>query len=61
MAEDIVILGAKRTPNGAFQGELSGVTATQLGSVAIEGALKDAGLDPSLVEDVLMGCGISSM
>jgi len=56
MAEDIVILGAKRTPNGAFQGELSGVTATQLGSVAIEGALKDAGLDPSLVEDVLMGC-----
>ncbi len=56
MTEDIVILGAKRTPNGSFQGELSGLSAPQLGSFAIKGALKEAGISPSLVEDVLMGC-----
>lgn len=56
MSEDIVILGAKRTPNGSFQGELSGLTAPQLGSFAIRGALQEAGVSPSDVDDVLMGC-----
>jgi acetyl-CoA C-acetyltransferase len=56
MAEEVVILGAKRTPLGAFQGELSAVKATQLGSIAIQGALEESHLSPSEVEEVLMGC-----
>lgn len=60
MTEEVLILGAKRTPIGAFQGELSGVKATQLGSIAIEGALKEAGLSPDHVEEVLMGCVLSA-
>mgnify|MGYP001449171040 CR=1 FL=1 len=56
MTEDILILGAKRTPIGAFLGELSAVKATQLGSIAIQGALQDASLSPTKVEEVLMGC-----
>jgi len=56
MTEDVFIMGAKRTPIGAFQGELSNAKATQLGSIAIHGALEDAHLSPSVVEEVLMGC-----
>ncbi len=60
MAEEVMILGAKRTPIGAFQGELSAVKATQLGSIAIQGALEDASFSPSEVEEVLMGCVLSA-
>lgn len=56
MTEEVVILGAKRTPMGAFQGAFSAVTATQLGSIAIQGALADATLSSSEIEKVLMGC-----
>ncbi len=56
MTEDVYILGAKRTPNGSFQGTLYPLKAPQLGSIAIQGALQDAGLKPDLVEDVFMGC-----
>lgn len=56
MTEDILILGAKRTPIGAFLGELSAIKATQLGTIAIQGALQDASLSPTKVEEVLMGC-----
>ena len=55
MADDIVILGASRTPLGAFQGAFSSVSATELGSVAIKGALEDAKVDAGSVEEVLMG------
>ncbi|MFI5344689.1 MAG: thiolase family protein [Chlamydiales bacterium] len=58
MLEDVVILGAKRTPNGSFQGELYPLRAPELGSVAIKGALEDAGISPNLVEEVFMGCVI---
>lgn len=54
--EEIVIVSAARTPIGAFQGELSQVSAPQLGSTAIEAALKKADLDPSLVNETIMGC-----
>lgn len=54
--EKVIILGAKRTPFGAFLGELSAVKATQLGSVAIQGALHEANLSPSQVDEVWMGC-----
>ncbi len=52
---DVVILGAGRTPIGKFQGGLSGVPATQLGAIAIKAALERAGLDPALLAEVIMG------
>ena len=54
-SDPIVICGAARTPLGAFQGAFSGVSATELGSVAIRAALKDAGVSSAEVDEVLMG------
>ncbi len=56
MAREVVIVGAARTPIGAFQGALSSLTAPQLGSIAIKAALERAGVKPEVVEEVLMGC-----
>ena len=53
---DIVIAGAARTPMGGFQGELSPMTAPQLGGAAISAALADAGASPDAVNELLMGC-----
>lgn len=55
-AEPIVICAARRTPLGAFMGELSGTPATQLGAAAIRAALADTGLGADKVSEVLMGC-----
>ena len=55
MADRIVIAGAKRTPMGGFQGEFSSLTASELGGAAIKAALEDAKLDPSKVDEVVMG------
>ena len=55
-AESVVILAAKRTPIGAFQGVLTGATAPQLGAAAIKGALAASGLSPDAVQEVVMGC-----
>lgn len=55
MARDVVIVGAARTPIGAFQGALASLTAPQLGAVAIKAALERAGVKPELVEQVFMG------
>lgn len=52
--EDVLIAGSARTPMGGFQGELSGMTASDLGGVAIRSALEAAG-SPA-VDEVLMGC-----
>jgi acetyl-CoA C-acetyltransferase len=52
---DIVIASAARTPVGSFNGALSGVPAHYLGQVAIDGALKRAGVQPSEVSEVIMG------
>lgn len=54
--QDAVILNAARTPIGSFQGQLSAVPATELGSIAISGALERAGVDAAAVEQVYMGC-----
>lgn len=56
MREDVVILGIARTPLGGMQGMLSDLTAPQLGAWAIKGAIVDAGVTPSDVKEVLMGC-----
>jgi len=53
---DIVIVSAKRTPMGGFQGDLAGTTAAQLGSAAIKAALETAALKPEDIDDVIMGC-----
>ncbi|MEQ8440670.1 MAG: acetyl-CoA C-acetyltransferase [Alphaproteobacteria bacterium] len=52
---DIVIAGAARTPVGSFNGALSGVAASYLGTVAIKESLKRAGVAPEEVDEVIMG------
>ena len=58
--ESIVIVSAARTPMGGFQGELSSLTAVELGSLAIKAALERAEVDPDNVSEVLMGCVLSA-
>ena len=53
---DVVIVSAKRTPIGAFQGVLAPVTATQLGSTAIKAAIEASGVRPGDIQEVIMGC-----
>ena len=53
--KEVVIVSAVRTPIGSFMGALSSVPATQLGATAIKGALQKVGLEPSQVDEVLMG------
>ena len=53
---DVVIVSAKRTPIGAFQGVLAPVSATQLGAAAIKAAVEAAGLKGSDIQEVIMGC-----
>lgn len=56
MAREVVIVGAARTPIGAFQGSLSKLTAPQLGAIAIKAALERAGVSPDQVSETIMGC-----
>src|SRR5215813_6126780 len=51
-----VIISAARTAIGKFQGALKPFTAPQLGSIAVRAAVERAGLDPSQVDEVIMGC-----
>ena len=53
--EDIVIVGAARTPVGSFNGSLSSLPAHQLGEVAIRAALERAGVKADEVDEVIMG------
>ena len=53
--KDVVIVSAVRTPMGSFGGVLSSVSAPKLGAAAIKGALRKINLDPSLVQEVIMG------
>jgi len=52
---EVVIAGAARTPVGAFNGTLSGLSAAELGTVAITAALERAGVTPDDVDEVVMG------
>ncbi len=54
--DPIVIVAAARTPMGAFQGELKGFAAPELGAAAIRAAVERAKLKPEEVQEVLMGC-----
>jgi len=53
--DPIVIVGAARTPMGGFQGELSPLTASELGAVAIKAAVERAHIAPSDVDEIIMG------
>jgi acetyl-CoA C-acetyltransferase len=55
MNDPIVIVGAARTPMGAFQGDFASLTASDLGAVAIKAAVERAGIKPELVEHVYFG------
>jgi acetyl-CoA C-acetyltransferase len=52
---EVVIVGAARTPIGSFLGSLAAVPAPRLGAVAIRAALERAGVEPSAVNEVVMG------
>jgi acetyl-CoA C-acetyltransferase len=54
--DPVVIVGAARTPMGAFQGDFASVSASDLGAVAIRAAVERGGVDPSRVEHVYFGC-----
>ena len=53
--DPIVTTGAARTPMGGFQGDLSPVTAPELGGAAITAAVKRSGIAPEEVDEVIMG------
>jgi len=55
MAENIVIVGAKRTPIGSMQGKFNTSSASQLGAVAIKAAIEQAGVKPGEVDDLIFG------
>ena len=55
-SDTVVIIAAKRTPIGAFQGALSGATATQLGAAVIRDALDGSGVNAADIDRVIMGC-----
>jgi acetyl-CoA C-acetyltransferase len=55
MNDPVVIVGAARTPMGAFQGDFSSKTASDLGAVAIKAAVERAGVNPQQVEHVYFG------
>nr|AIK21787.1 acetyl-CoA C-acetyltransferase [Panax notoginseng] len=59
-ARDVCIVGAARTPMGGFLGTLSSLSATKLGSIAIQSALKRANVDPALVQEVFFGNVLSA-
>lgn len=55
MSKEVVIVSAVRTPIGRFLGALSSISAPQLGAAAIKGALNKIDLDPTMIDEVLMG------
>ncbi len=55
-SEEIVIVAAKRTPIGAFMGQLSSLSAVDLGAHAIRAVLSSSGLQADKIDEVLMGC-----
>jgi acetyl-CoA C-acetyltransferase len=58
--KEVYIISAVRTPIGSFGGSLSSLSATDLGGIALKGALEKAGVDPKQVQQVIMGNVISA-
>ncbi len=53
--KEVYIISAVRTPIGSFGGSLSSLSAVQLGSIAVKGAIEKAGVDPKLIDEVFIG------
>ena len=58
--KEVYIVSAVRTPIGSFGGSLTSLTATQLGAIAVKGAIHKIGLDPKLIQEVFFGNVISA-
>jgi len=58
--EAIAIVAARRTPMGSFQGELSSLSAADLGGAAIRACIEDSGVAPDDIDDVFMGCVLTA-
>jgi len=54
--KEVYIVSAVRTPIGSFGGSLKDIPATLLGAIAIRAAIERAGIDPAIINEVLMGC-----
>jgi len=54
--DDVVIVAAKRTPSGNMLGNLSPLTAPELGAAAHKGAIEQASIFPSDIDEVISGC-----
>ena len=60
MSQNVYIVAGSRTPMGGLGGSLASQTASQLGSVAITGALTRANVLPAQVSEVYMGCVLAA-
>jgi len=58
--DPIVVVGSARTPMGSFQGDLSALSAPELGSASIEAALQRAGVSGNDIDEVIMGCVLAA-
>lgn len=58
--DPVVILSYARTPMGGMQGELSDLSAPELGAAAVKGAVERAGIDGAQIERIYMGCVLSA-
>jgi len=58
--DPVVIVTAARTAMGGFQGDLSGLSGPEMGAAAVKAATERAGLSPTAVDEVLMGCVLSA-
>ena len=54
--KEVVVVSAKRTPVGSFQGVLSTIPATKLGSVVIKSIVNETNIDLKEIDEVIMGC-----
>lgn len=58
--DEVVIVGAARTPIGKFNGAYAGLSATDLGAVVVRAAVSRAGIDPATVDECIMGNVVSA-
>ena len=58
--QDIVIVSAKRTPVGSFQGCLSSISAPELGSIVIKSIIDETGIETDIIDEVIMGNVLSA-
>ena len=60
MSREVVIVSACRTPVGTFNGTLKDTPVVDIGKVAMEEAIKRAGIDPAIIDEVVFGCVIQA-